>query len=553
MYRGQTYQIPCDIGGLNHNKNIDLIPPEAMVDGTKNININEGGRGKRGGTAIVNASPTPIAGTTPRIMGVSDFILENGNSLVVVATDESAIYKDDVGGSGDWGTDITNVGSWATDHSTYPVHMITAGNLLLITDGKNFPQTWDGSAGTTSDITSKSADWSVAGGGTNEPRGMVARTRSFSGTGIRTERVWAWGCLSNPNRLYFGENYGGTPANLTDFSSDNSIEILMGDGDGVIAMAEFGDRLFAFGRKRTFYIDDDSATIANWGVNPAQFTGGLGGQRLVVNTPFDLVAMAEDGEIYSVITAEQYGDYKSASLTAQSFIHNWIKDNVDLTYINDFHAIYDPVLRVLMFYVVRKNTTYVDTCLMYFIDRGPKDGWMIHDNKANDSGYKASSSALVRTDIGTYKIFTGGWSDGYVWRLNNTVLSDGGNAYTALFKTARDPFGDPRMDKRYDKGRIITSAKGDYTINIDIWVDGIALETKTVSLAGSNNTYDSSATYGVDASAGIYGGDELIDTSFDIGVTGKRIQYQISNNNVGEDFFISQILTDFKPLGRSAN
>lgn len=557
-YRGQTYQIPCDKGGLNHNRNIDLIPPEAMVDGTKNINLHEGGRGKRGGTAIINATPTAIVGTTPRIMGMHHFLLENGNSFVVVATDEAAIYKDDVGGSGDWATAITKAASWPTSHSDNPVSMIIAGNFLLITDGKNFPQTWNGSDATTSDITNKSADWSAAGAGTNAPKGFLARTRSYSGTGVRTERVWAWGCSNDPNRIYFGELYSGSAANLTDFSSNNSLELLTGHGDGIIAMAEFGDRLFAFGKQRTFYIDDNSATIANWGTNPTQFTGGLGGQRLVVNTPFDLVVMAEDGDIYSVVSAQEYGDYKSASLTSASFIHNWIKDNVDLAYINDFHAIYDPVLRALKFFVVRKNATYIDTCLMYFIDRGPVDGWIIHDNKASDSGYKASSSCLVRVGAGDYKVFTGGWADGYVWKLNHTVLSDGGNAYTSLFKTGRDSFQDPRMDKRYDKGRIITSAKGDYTLNVDIWVDGVPLATKTVSLAGTGSTYDDDTVgalraYGPDTYAGIYGGDELIDTSFDIGVTGKRIQYQISNNNVGEDFFVSQILTDFKPLGRSAN
>ena len=87
----QTYQIPCNRGGFDHNKNIDLIPPEAMVSPSRNLNLHEGGRGKRGGTAQVN---DPAVSSTPEITGLFDYILRDGSQFLLMATDDGNYWSD---------------------------------------------------------------------------------------------------------------------------------------------------------------------------------------------------------------------------------------------------------------------------------------------------------------------------------------------------------------------------------------------------------------------------------------------------------------------------
>ena len=48
-------------------------------------------------------------------------------------------------------------------------------------------------------------------------------------------------------------------------------------------------------------------------------------------------------------------------------------------------------------------------------------------------------------------------------------------------------------------------------------------------------------------------GDELIDTPFDLGIYGKRIQFEVYNETKNEDFYLSQLMTDYKQIGKETN
>jgi len=513
-YRGQTYQIPCNRGGLVHNPNIDLIDPVSMVYPSRNINLDENGRRKRGGTAHVYASAFSNA---PRIMGLYDFILRNGNQFLIVATNLGEIYKDD--------TTTIKTGMSTTTHFSFE----TFDNELFICDGYSRPQTWDGSAASTSDITSIPSDWT----GSNFPKQLIKHGRGVS------ERLWAIGCPSTPHTVYASANGDGK-----NFSDANvvTINIETGDGFGIVGAAEFGDRLICFGKKQAYIIDDSDSDTANWGYVAAQWEGGAAHHRVIVKTPNDLIAMMEDGEIYSITAVQSYGDYKAASITRPSFMNRWIKEYVNLSYIDDFHAIYDPILRAIKFFVVRNGQTEVDTALVYFIDKPPQEAWAIHDNQSSNSGYSASCSALIRVSAGSYQIYTGDYS-GNIWKLETENRSDDGNAYYAGFKTPHMTFDNSRITKHYKRGWLVTQPEGDYDLYINWWVDGVQQTQQSVSLAGTGGALGS-FVLGTD----VLGGQELIDKDFDLGNTGKRIQLEVYNSNADEDFFVSKILIDHKPL-----
>lgn len=516
MFRGNTFAIPCDKGGFTANPNIDLIDPQSMVSPTRNINLQDNWRVPRGGTAKLNG--TAISGS-PELSGLINAWYENGDNFIIAACNDGKIYKDY--------TTVLKTGMSTTNK----FGMVMGENKLFITDGATKPQVSVGGAAT-NDITSVPTDWT----GSNWPQYMLVHGREAS------QRMVALGCPSDIKSIYI------TPVNDMENFADatvTKINIDTGDGFGIVGAIDFGDRLLCFGKTKAFVLDDTSTTVANWGFAKAQWFGGVAHHRLLVLTPNDLVAMMEDGEIYSITAAQTYGDYKIASLTRPSFIHKWIKDNVNLQFIADFHAVYDPKIRAIRFFVRRNGQTQIDTNLVYFIDRDPKEAWMIHNNISAASGHGAAVSAPVRKSDLTRTVITGDYS-GFVWELEKTAKNDDGNGYYSGFKTPILNFGNPRTEKLYRLFRAVLKATGDYNLNIRYWIDGTEQTAQTISLAGTGDTFP--MTFPV-----TLGGHKLIDSAFEIDNTGKRIQFEIYNNIANRDFKISQLLIDFKNLGAKLN
>lgn len=521
QYQGETFFIDCSRGGFNNDLNQDRLSPTAMIENTRNINIHKGGRSKRGGTDNVNT--TAITGT-PRIWGVYQFRLQNGNTFIITATSDGKIQKD-------YSTEIKT--GLTIDRA---VHFVTFNNLLIITTGNNLPEVWTG-AGNTSTLANVPTDWTNG----NFPKKMINHGRGAS------ERLWAISGKTDPFTVYASALNAGDGTTEPDFSDANVITIYVdtADGFGIVNAVEFTDRLICSGKNRIYIIDDLDTDVANWGYEKAAFEGGTANDRTLLAVTNDIISMTEDGTIYSVTAAQFSGDFKQATLTRQAFIDEWIRSNIRLLSIDDFHAVYDPVLRCVYFFLVRQGQIIVDTALTYFIDRGPEEGWIIKDNQASDSGFKASASTLVRKAIGDNKIYTGGWDDGFVWELETTAQNDNGASYASGFKTPMFHLGDPRTTKRFDTGWILTTTKGNFNLLVDIFVDGILIGQETISLAGVGSVYGT----GIYGSA-VYGGSELIEAAFDIGAEGKRLEINVFNNNVNEDFFITMLMFDFEVLGR---
>lgn len=521
-YKGQTFQIPCSRGGLNHNQNIDEIPPEAMVHPSRNLNLHRGGREPRGGTSLVNAS---AYSGTPRMMGLFDYTLINGNQFIMAAGGDGTLYKDDT-------TDIADT-TLGTNKIT---SMVAYNNLLYVSNGHDNLRTWNGTDANTTSITNDPTDWS----GGSMPTQLI-----IHGSG-NSVRMWALGCANNPNTLYVTPSAGGAAA-VGDFDFSNGNIVLFHidtvDGHGLKGAVVFGDRLIVFGHHQSYVIDDTDTNIANWGYKESQWWGGAASHRLIVRVPNDIVCMDEDGTIYSVSAAESYGDYKRASLTRPARVDEWIKEFIDLSKIDQFHATYNPVLRAIDFFMVYSGQTEVTMALRYFTDRGPEEGWLPQDNQDANSGYSASTSALVRAGTGDFQVYTGDYS-GNIWKLEQANKNDNSNAYYAGFKTANLAYDDPRRTKKYAKGRVVMQPKGSFDLQVKTWIDGVVLDTETVSMSGTGGLMDS-FTLGTS----LLGGNEIIDDSFAIGNVGKRIQQEFFNSSVNESFFVSKILTDHKILG----
>lgn len=514
-YQGATYAVPLSGAGFNHNPNIDAIPFTSMIHPSRNITLHEGGVGKRGGTSKVNS--TAITGGY-QIMGLHDFLLENGTQFQVFATKDGKLWKNT--------TTTIKTGMSITKKFSFAVFK----NVLYVADGETRPQTWDGAAASTSDITSIPTDWT----GTNFPAQLLVHSRGLS------KRMVALVFPTTKENIYLSKS-----DDAGDFSDANGklLNVRTGDGFGVVGGFTFGDRLFVCGKNQSFLIDDSSADVANWGILKAAWNSGVAHHRLICKTPNDVLLMTEDGAIYSVSTAESYGDYKAANLTRPTYMDRWIRENVKLSAIDDFHCVYDPTQRCAKFFVVRNGFSTCNTALVFYIDRPLENAWAIHDNQSYNSGFSASAAAVVRTATGTYEVWSGDYS-GFLWKQEQAVKSDDGNGYWAGIRTVHLHMDNPRIKKHFRRGWIVTQPEGAYNLNVRWFVDSVEKVPTTASLAGAGSVFGG----GVFGTA-FFGGQELLNTPYDLGEVGYRLQQELYNNVAEQDFFLSQLLVDFKPLG----
>lgn len=507
-FAGQTYQIPCDKGGFSFDKNLDTIDPSMFVLPSKNINLHQNGREKRGGTSKVNASA--VSGT-PRILGIIDFRL-SGSAYQVFAGDDGKIYRDS--------TTVLKTGMSTTNKYSFAVF----GAELYICDGASIPQTWNGAAAGTSNITTEAADWS-----STKPIQMIAHSRGAS------RRMWAIA----GNALYYSSLGNGQ---VFSGGTSGKLSIDVQDTSGLVGMIEFGENLIAFSRSEAFIVTDQDIDVATWGYIKAPWNGGAANWRTMVKIENDVAILSEDGQLYSITGVQDFGDYKAASLMRPSYIDNYFKENADLTKIDDFHLVFDRNLRAIKLFFVRENQTRVDSALVYFIDRGPAQGWVIHDN-AIAAGYSASCSTEVRTSTGNYLVYTGDYV-GTIWKLEQEARHDNGSAFYGGFKTPNLNFTNSRLRKHYRQLRCVVETTGTTILQVRIWVDGTYKESKTINIGSSPAGVLGTFVLNLD----VLGGSVFTDGQSDLNHIGKRIQLEVFNTGFDQKFFISQLMFDFKQL-----
>lgn len=512
-FSGDVHRLLFKTGGFNANPNVDELPDTSMLVGSKNVNLHSGGRQKRGGTAF---DFTAISGTS--ITGLHHFAKRNGDVFLPFTTGNGKIYSRP--------STVLKTGLATNKISSFTTYL----NSVYIMNVANKVQVWDGVAGSTSDLGNYPADW-----GTGSPLQIVVHGRQNS------LRAFAIGVTGFENNLY------ASALDSDDFGTSPLVfNIETGAPYGIRGAVEFGNRLILFSRDRAYILEDTDPSTANWGYSGAQWIGGVASYRLIVRLPNDVICMTEDGEIYSVTAAQSYGDYKAASISKPSFINNWIKSNVDLTVARTkFHAVYDPILRAVKFFVVRSGQTTVDTALVFFTDRDPSEAWSIHSD-TSVSGYRAQASAYAQDSNAAFTVLTGDYA-GQVWRHEQNTLKDNNSAYTVTFLTPSMSFGDPRTQKKYKRVHFVSNIIDASTIRVKVYIDGEQRSDNTVDVPPLGATIGS-AIFGTS----IFGAASLPTLTSQVEAIGTRIQFEVSNDVVDEEFFITQMMIDYRMLGRKA-
>jgi hypothetical protein len=77
------------------------------------------------------------------------------------------------------------------------------------------------------------------------------------------------------------------------------------------------------------------------------------------------------------------------------------------------------------------------------------------------------------------------------------------------------------------------------------WVDGVEQTSTSVSLTAGRRSFWNRLVFDTD----VFGGQELIDSPFELGNTAGALAIELYNNTANQDFFLSQLLIDYKPMG----
>ncbi|MFQ5453735.1 MAG: hypothetical protein ACE5D6_06070, partial [Candidatus Zixiibacteriota bacterium] len=475
---------------------------------SKNITLHDGGRRKRGGTTPVG---TAITGT-PQILGLYDFEQTDGTQFQMIAAG-GGVYKNY--------SDTIKTGLSTSNYYSFAKF----DDVLYFTDGDSELQTWDGAAGSSSNVSQPATDW----GAGNYPQQLVNHGRKLS------QRLWTW-CGNN---VIYGSKIG----DASKFGVDGIFYKLY--RGNITAIWEFADRLFIFTKNKTFLLDDSDADNTNWGFEQTPFFAGASHWRVIAETDNDLYIMMDDGEIYSMRSVKYSGDYKKASITKKPhFVDKYIRDNIDLTKINSFHLNYDPFDRTVKCWMVRKNKTVADVCLPYYIDDEKWGAPLLNENYS--SGFSASVSALIKVAAGDYRLRTGGNSDGQIWDLNQSATNDNSNAYRGQVEFPDYDGGDPRQDKHWQRLEIIgiPTTVDDITL---VWaIDGKTQDPITQKLIEEGVKVDDDDAI-VDQF--FVGGTTVARATFDLGVVGKKLSWKLFDNTAGDDFFLTSAMFDLKILG----
>lgn len=509
-YAGQPYRFPFDLAGFQYNRNTDLLGETALVDGTKNVNFHEGGIGKRGGTSLYLASA--LSGN-PAIRGLYDFRKQNGNSYRMFADAGGKVYHTAEANLLKSNMSLSNKFNFSVfDDEVY------------IADGATTPQVWDGSAAFTSNIAGIPTDWTST---SIYPFQIVPHARGANA------RQWA----ITSDAVYASKNGDGD-----NFADAEVKKIPVYSESGLVGGYDFNGTLFVFSKTEPFIIDDTSADTAEWGYKKAIWEGGVAHWRLITKAGNNLYLMMDDGLIYSIRAVQSSGDYEQVAINKPAFIDRWIREKTSLNNIENFHSIYNRKLRCID-YFVQVSGSNTNTVLRYFIDRPPEIAWVIEDNTDNPSGYNASVSAEFKSSTGNYFVSTGDFS-GKIWDLEQTTKSDNSLAYTASVKTRKINMGGSRVWKHFKSLGIRVSSAANADLTVRIWIDGVRKSDKEIEVAGSGAAFDEA-----EFDTSVFSEDSIVPYVKDLGYYGFDIQIEIVNDTSAQDFFLSEMLIDYKNIG----
>jgi hypothetical protein len=526
MYRGQVVDIQGGRGGLNGNINSYLIPPTDLLV-ARNLRFDGFVWRKAGGLSLFDSV---AVATAPTCYGGWDWRPNSGNQNQVTFWSNGNVYKET-------GADIDAVLLGTLSAPANPVVFCEGGSVsagldkeLYIFNKGNSPKKLTGTGVTLAAFTNESADWS-----SNKP-----------GAGIQHDfRTVAFDVDSAPHNLYFS-----ALADLSDFVGSGGdtgyvFSVAPGVGDRIIAANSYlPQQLYVFKYPRGI-----------WAVDTTDFTGdflpttlvrddvGAAGPNCIAKVGNDLWFISGNGRLYSVQALRPDTDPLDADITAKLNLKTFIEENVDATKLKFARLIYDEARREIWYvYSSQAGTGINDSVLIIDLNEPG-----VLKTAVDDRGEYFQAVWKRVASTGFNEILVAGVG-GLVYRANAISRSIGGTtAYTSELKTIDTDFRfvDPVIgsrEKRYDFLEISILPTGNYTLGIDVYIDGMFKKSINISAGDSSAAFDS-ATF--DTST--FAGQLIIKHKVPLDLVGNIISLRLINSDLNADFAIINLRIHYVP------
>jgi len=535
QYNGMKATFKSAEQGLIATTNYDNVPHNALIE-AKNIRFDEKAWRKVGGLSLVDANA--IANANALCVGGHDWWSSKTVQTQVTAWDDGIIYKE-VSSNMD-SVELVN----SLSLSTAPTVFVDGGRelvgnnrkLLIFNEGA-VPQVLNANAASTANVANLSVDWANA---STYPAGAI----------IHDSRVVSW----RGDNLYFSalddhENFKSY--NPSDATADPlpSFSIAAGQADEIRAAHSMGTtRLYVFKYPYGIYFLDTSAVTSYLvPITTVRDDMGIAGPEAITRVgSLGTWFIGSDAHIYSLdLIQNPDTDLQDASITSRLYYDQYILDNINLNRLKWAKLVWNSKRKELLAIYTKAGTT--SNNLILCIDlRDPNNPKISTDERGTYFNSVWPTRNITTQEQGLYCSGTGG----LVYKMDQDARVIGSaTAYQGKLRTPDTDFEwlSPElidMQKRFDWFEIYYTTTSNYTLYIDVFINGQLYQTYNFTQAASGS-FLNTGTLG----SFVLGGIELKRKKFKIGGIGTKFSFQLRNSAVNDDFYVNKAVVHFQPLG----
>lgn len=499
--------------GLNSSLNSERIPFGDLLD-CDGISFDGDIIRKEGGKKKFNT--TPITGS-PKIVGLHDFWNGTFTQFVVAGTSDGKLVTVVVGGIGS-----TLKSSWGGDDPVIFVEGANGSTKLLFAFKKGVnPQSWDGVAGTSSDVATPPADWT-----TSKPVGAVQHENA----------IWAWG---EGHILYKSKNSNHGDYTVGATSVDGAaISVYPGEGEKIVAALSLPGRLVVWKHPYGVYVIDTTATQqASWTIRRISNKIGMYGALARDMVHNDGVFWGTDGLPHVLSRVQEVGEVAASAILIDK-LGPWLRDHTSVAQYKRAAAIYYGRKQELHIALAEGASVNNRRLILNFSDpTRPKASWSTRD---------VCVSLAIKDDSGIKRIMAGD-DAGTVWLLDDGTLSSDGAAYSSYFEThdmLLYPDRKHRANLEYVE-IVVKRQTGEFSLDVQLELDRKRTITKTFAIGGGAGFVLDSSALGT----GVLGGGDAEVSTLRRKLDGacRRLKVRCSNNIAGQDYAIDRITVGITP------
>lgn len=544
-YDGQPFIVPLGQAGLFTDAPQSYIPVHGLIR-ANNLSFYNNVLQKDFGSRIWNSSPLPGSVVRAKETFTDS---QSQNQRVFALCADGNLYK-----FNNYFTKNTVTPATASEpvslNYTGMNCMATGGAELANRDKKFFlfnghdiPQVVSADTNVRHNMSKPALDWT----GTNQPFGAI----------VHRGVLIAWGNPNNPHAVY-----ASNPLDHEDFQTNGTTEIFNiypGEFDGIVCMAVFRGRLFAFKYPLgVYYLVDTDPSISNWYFTKQDDTFGACSPQSATAVQDDLLIANNYGSITSMKAALMFGDLMQKDVFYQTYNYRFAEQEVRPDARAGRNIIYYEAKRQVLC-SFQSNIGYQNDRLAVidFKDQSnpPKVSWTTKD--------QPNCLFTVRDNIGVIRPFYGssdgnlyqmGVSDRWVGSATDTTKQ---TAYLFDAQTPHMDFGQGSIYtpgtgnnllsvqvKEFDFLEIEYEPTGDWDVSVDVYIDGRFSKTYTCNLGARSNLGQ------MPLNASPIDGLSSFFRRLPIGGQGRTISLRFYNQGLGQDVRLVKAVIYYRLSGQ---